>query len=372
MLLIFFIIITLFTIGIYISYSILCWYKAKQGKTHIKSPYLPSVTLLVCAYNEEAIISKKIDNIAKIDYPSSKLNVLFVNDNSTDQTRAIILDNLSKVPFKSEVIDNQSARGKINALNFIFPKITTEITVETDADSFLEPQAIRELVQNFSDPNVGGANGVIKILSTNSSGLAAKSEDLYRQFYNIWRCGESAMHSISICNGPIMAFRTSLVQDIKLDSMADDTELLFKIIRKGKRIVYDEASVAYECTPPKLSEQFSQKMRRSKGVFQVYLNNLDLLGKNIFGWIIYPFVFLQICILPYFIILGMLLYLGLAISNPFWLILFSVLFIPKLNTALINIIYTQLILALSPFHHTKAWKTMKSSREMLAKYDIDK
>ncbi len=365
-----FISLVLFTIVIYLAYTILCWVAAKGGKTHIKSPFFPYVTLLVCVYNEETVIGKKIDNIAKISYPPDKLKILFVNDNSTDQTRAIILDNRSKIPFEVEIIDSGFPRGKTNALNYVFSRITTEITIETDADSILEQESIRELVQNFSDKNVGGANGIVKILSPKSSKQTAQHENLYRYFYNLWRSGESVIHSISISNGPIMAFRTSLVQDVRLKSMADDTELLFEIIRKGYRVVYDKAAIAYECTPPKFSERLRQKMRRCKGIFQVYLKNIDLRGKNRFGRVIYPFVLMEICVLPYFVVLSMALYIWLAVVNPVWLLPLLILIVPKANTVLLNIIYTQLLMALCPFHRSGAWRTMKSSREMLARYDV--
>jgi biofilm PGA synthesis N-glycosyltransferase PgaC len=198
-----------------------------------------------------------------------------VNDNSTDQTKTIILNNCSKIPFETELIDTEFSRGKTNALNYAFPRITTEITVATDADSYLDPRSIRELVKNFYDQRVGGVNGIVKILSSESSEQTAQSESLYRWFYNLWRKGESDIHSISICNGPIIAFRTLLLKDVKIQSMADDTELVFEIIRKGKRVVYDDTAIAYECTPPRLLEQLSQKMRRCKGIFQVYFWNLS-------------------------------------------------------------------------------------------------
>ncbi|MFH1943103.1 MAG: glycosyltransferase [bacterium] len=350
-------------VGTYAGYTLLCRTAAQRGRTHVKSLYFSSVTLLICAYNEEAVLPKKMEDIAKIDYPEEKLKILFVNDNSTDRTRQVILEAIPESRFEMEVIDSEYPRGKTNALNYAYGRLSTEITFQTDADTFLHPQAVRELVQNFADPNVGGANGAIRIYSSKPEGQLARHEDLYRKFYDLWRKGESAIDSISICNGCIIAFRTALVRDVRLRSMADDTELLFEVIRKGKRVVYDDSALAYETIPTKASERFFQKMRRSKGLFQVYLRNIRLLGKGRFGRIIFPFVLAQICVIPYLFFVGTALYIWLSAMNPLWLLLLVGFFVPKLNTTLLNVGVTQLQLALSPFHRTGAWRMMKSSRD---------
>ena len=359
-------ILSAFFFAIYFFYTIICWGFAKKDRSHRKSSYFPSVTLLICAYNEELMIGKKIEDVAKIDYPKNKLKVLFVNDNSTDKTKSIILNSCAKIPFKNEVIDNGNSRGKINALNYTLPRISSEIIVLSDADCFQDSFAIRELAKNFADQNIGGVSGVIKVQCSNSTNqLTAKHESFYRQFYDLWRKGESVIQSISISNGTIMAFRTSLVQNMKIETLADDTEILFEIIRTGKRFVYDTDAIAYEITPTNISERFNQKIRRAKGIFQVYMKNLDLLGNGRFGKVIFPFVLLQICILPYFFVFGIIIYLWQVVSNPGWLILFIFLIIPKVNTVLFNLIFTQLQLALCPFYFKKTWKTMESSRKII-------
>ncbi|UCF94705.1 MAG: glycosyltransferase [Desulfobacterales bacterium] len=360
------------TVFVYSYFSALCGLALRRGLTHKREEILPTVTLIVCAYNEEAVILKKIENILQIDYPQERMNVWFVNDHSTDRTREIIAENIHQIPFAKKAFDNEFARGKTNALNYVFPKLESEVAIETDADSFLDPKSVRELVKNFADDNIGGANGVVKILSLEKGGQAAQHEGFYRTLYDFWRRGESAIDSISICNGPIMAFRTELVRDVQLRSMADDTELLFEIIRKNRRVVYDQNAIAYECTPANFNERIRQKMRRVKGVFQVYFRNLDLIGVGRFGRHIFPFVFLQICVIPYLVILGLSSFLILASLNPLLWLTFILMVIPKINTLLWNIISTQLIMALSPLHYKGgAWRTIRSSRQMLSDIDIE-
>lgn len=355
----------------YLGYTVLCACFSRKGITHDRKPVVPSVTLVICLYNEERIIEKKIENISRMDYPADRLDILFVNDHSSDRSREIIESLMPEIPFRSRVVDNDGPRGKPSALNRVLPGIETEITILTDADSFLEPQAIREIVQNFADPDVSGANGLIEVLPPGKTAVTHGYESLYRRFYNLWRKGESALDSITICNGPLMAFRSALLRGIHLSSMADDTEMLFHVLSKRKRMVYDASAVAFECTPTRFREQFSQKMRRSKGVVQVYWRNFFMLGRRRFGRLLFPFVFLQVCILPYLVLFGIVVYSAMVISDAFWLILLCFFMVPKLNKTIVFFLYTQVVMAVSPFHHRRAWKTMKSSRDALAHVEPD-
>lgn len=361
-----------FIFGIYFLYSLICWFYAKKGISHNKDSIYPSVTLLICAFNEADVILKKIENIIRIDYPKENLNILFVNDNSTDDTGTIIQENLSRIPFQADLINNALSRGKINALNYVFPKLNKDVTILTDADSLFESNSIKELVKNFYDSKVGGVSGVVRILSQEKTGTSVEHENLYRRFFDLWRKGESVVHSITISNGPIMAVRTSILKKQILDSLADDTELLFIVIKSGHRFVYEPDAVAYECTPSEIQERFSQKMRRAKGVFQVYVRNFNLMGKGRFGSVVFPFVFLQICVIPYVFILGSVFYFWLAVTEPVWFLALGFFFIPKIRSILNNIIFSQIQLAFSPFYKTGAWKTMKSSRKTLSQVDIEK
>ncbi|MBN2417634.1 glycosyltransferase [bacterium] len=359
------------TAAVTLGFTLFTFLLSRKAVTHTRGADLPDVTLLVCAYNEAEVIAKKVENIARTDYPPERLRVLFINDHSTDATRTILERTIGSLPFRAEVLDNEYERSKPNALNFAFSRIDTELIVETDADSLLERDAVRELVGNFADPRVGGANGEVRILSINEKGQMETDEQIYRRFYSIWRKGESRLHSISICNGPIVAFRTDLVRDVHLNSLADDTELLFHIIAKGFRFVYDDRAVAYECTPTTLSERFKQKIRRCKGVLQVYSRHLPLLVNGRYDWRIFLPALLQFMAVPYCVLAGTVLYGVLIAQSLWWALPLVLLLYPPFFAVMKNVWITHVIMAAAPFYVRSKWDVMSSSRDMLKQIDLE-
>ena len=214
---------------IFTSYTIIYFYYSKKPTNKFNKTYFPEVTLIIPFYNEEVILKKKIENTSKIKYPKGKLKVLFLNDHSNDRSIQIIKDNTKNFPFNFKIANNEKEQGKPNALNYIFPKIKTEITIITDADSLIKEDAIGILVQDFQSKGVGGVTAKLNILKPKGSKNTYNEEKTYRIFYDVWRKGESNLDSVSVCNGPLMAFRTKLIRGIKLSSTVDDTELVFEV-----------------------------------------------------------------------------------------------------------------------------------------------
>jgi len=348
------------------SYTGLYYYFSKKPTPIFKKKIFPTATLVIPFYNEEIVMKKKIEDISKISYPKNKLLVLFLNDHSDDNSINIIKKESKILPFKFKIVNNENKRGKSNALNYIFPKIKSEITIITDADSLIKEDAVENLVQYFQNKTIGGANAKLVILKPGQDSKTYKEEKDYRFFYDIWRHGESNISSISICNGPLMAFRSKLLEEIRLGSVVDDTELVFKVINKNFRVVYDSTSLVYEVTPLESVERTKQKMRRVRGLIEVYLKNLGMLGKGKFGSIVYPYALLTHVVAPYLILAISLIYLILIIKIPLIILLLLGFFIPKIGPFAYSFISTQIIMALSPFL-ARGWNTAKSSREELGR-----
>jgi len=163
-----------------------------------------------------------------------------------------------------------------------------------------------------------------------------------------------------------MAFRTGLLKDVVLKSEADDTELIFKITKKNFRVVYEPKAIAYETLPLAYYERTRQKMRRARGIIKIYLNNLDLIGKNKFGNIVYPYTLLTYVIAPYLVLLGTLIYITLLFKMPLFFLTLLFFLVPKIGPFSLSFILTQILMALSPFL-AKGWNTAKSSKEKLRK-----
>lgn len=360
------IILILIVALIFGSYTLLYLYYSNKKQKKQEENFYPKITLLIPFYNEEIIMKKKIEDTSKIKYPKNKLKVIFLNDHSTDNSIKIIKESTKKFPFSFKIVDNQGKQGKPNALNYIFPKIKSEITMITDADSLIKEDAIEKLAKDFSDKNVGGSNARLIIIEPKDSKLSYREESLYRKFYDIWRRGESNIHSISVCNGPLMAFRTDLIRKVKLDSCVDDTELIFEVIKNNFRVVYNPEAVVYEVSPLKPLERAKQKMRRIRGIMDVYLKNLKLIGKNKFGNIILPYALLTHVIAPYIVFLGVLMYFVLLFIVPYFFLSMLLFLIPKAGSFVLSFVSTQIIMAISPFF-AKGWNTAKTSREELSR-----
>lgn len=342
-------------------------YSFSKKKENPTSHFFPTITLIIPMYNEEKVIQEKIENTAHLDYPVDRLKIILLNDNSTDDSKSISLEAIEKNSLKATVRDNLGGKGKARALNWIFPSLDSEITVISDADALLKNDSLLHIVKNYSDLKVGGVTGKIITISDKSR-LSKAHEDSYRFYYDIWRRGESNIHSVSVCNGPLMSFRTALLKKITIDPdiYADDSDILFKIIRLGHRVLYDPQAKVFERVPLSIKGRMIQKMKRINGLRKVYMGNFDLLGKGVFGKIIYPYALLTHIISPIIILLIVLLYPLVIIQNYIYSILLILFLLPAIGEILLSFIITQLLMNFSFLIPTSgSWKPLEDARYSL-------
>jgi len=356
-----------FEIVLFSSYTLLMYIYSKREENGYQSQYLPAITLIIPMYNEEKVIEEKIKNTALLDYPNDKLDIILLNDHSTDLSKYLAQKAISNTQLNARVLDNQGGKGKARALNWVFPSLTSEVTIISDSDALLDEQALKQIVSNFTDPKVGGATGKIIIVSDKDR-ISKSQEDSYRFYFDIWRLGESKIDSVSVCNGPLMAFRTTLLRDIKIDPdiYADDSDLLFKVIRSGYRVIYDSHAIVYERVPLSTKGRIIQKMKRINGLRKVYLSNLNLIGKGSFGKIIYPYALLTHIVSPVVVLLLVILYPVAIIENPLYLALLLILVIPLIGRTMVSFIVTQLIMNFSFLVPTSgSWEAVEDARYTL-------
>ncbi len=357
-------ILAIFEIILFSSYTILMYTYSRKKEESPKNNHLPTVTLIIPMYNEEKVIKEKIENTAKLDYPPDKLKIILLDDHSTDKSNSISSEAIKQTSLNASVIENQGGKGKARALNWIFPSLKSEITIISDADALLKEDSLLQITKNFTEPDIGGATGKIVILSDKAR-ISKSQEDSYRFFYDIWRLGESNIHSVSVCNGPLMAFRTELLKKIKIDpdAYADDSDMLFKIIRSGYRVVYEPEAVVYERVPLSVKGRIIQKMKRINGLRRVYIKNLDLLGKGLFGTIIYPYALLTHIISPIIVLLLVLVYPLIILLNPLYLAFLIPFGIPKIGKTLLSFMITQFIMNFSFLVPTAgSWEAVEDAR----------
>jgi len=233
-----------------------------------------AVTIVVPAFNEEENIARKIEDLLALDYPRDKLEILVVDNSSTDRTREIA----SSYP----VTVLTSPRGKINAINEGARNARFDIIVETDADTLLEADAIKSLVTCFADSAVGAVGGKAIVEDTRSFYGGSKMK-YHEADWNL-RTLEGRLDSVISLDGKLMAFRKDLLPEIPADAVVDDLEINFRLRSQGYRSVIDDRAIVHEVGPQNLRAELRQIRRRVALTIPVLFQYIHMLLNPRYGW----------------------------------------------------------------------------------------
>ena len=219
---------------------------------------LPTVSLIVPAYDEEEVIAAKIADALGLDYPRERLQIVVASDGSTDATaeraRAARADLVLELP----------AGGKVAALNAAAKHATGEILAFSDANSCWAPDALRELVAPFADPKVGYVCGQVRFLDPGGGNL----EGAYWRYEMRVREMESAVAGVTACNGAIYAVRRGAYIPLA-PSGSHDLSFPFAFAKRGLRSLYAPAARAEEKMVPTLEGEFARKRRMMVGLWDI-------------------------------------------------------------------------------------------------------
>ena len=217
-----------------------------------KSDIEPTVTVIVPAHDEADVIEAKLENLLALDYPADRLAVLVASDASTDGMDELVLAAAEREPRIRLLACPRG--GKLAAMNRAVPETNGEIVAFTDANATWEPDALRKLVRNFADPDVGYVCGQLRLLAPDGS----NREGLYWR-YELWlRRSESAIGSITGGNGSIYAVRRS---DYVTHRFGHDLGLPDAMVKRGRRAVFEPEALAWEQPPPELEDEYGRKVR---------------------------------------------------------------------------------------------------------------
>ena len=265
--------------------------------------YLPRVSIVIPTRNEETIIEKRLKNIINMEYPSQRLEVIFVDD-SDDRTPDIIRTYKSRHPYVKLL--KQKKPGFNNALNQGYSAATGDIVIKSDCDAFPFPDALRKIVANFADNNIGAVSGVCYFDSQNK----LKMEKLFRGIQTRMKQTEAYFHSALIFNGGFGAYRKHLIPALPEELTADDSELVINVVKKGYRAIIDPSVRVIFPSPENFFERRKQLDRRAGGVIRVILKNIRMLfnpryGK--FGLITMPIEFFILVVAPILVLVDLIL-----------------------------------------------------------------
>jgi cellulose synthase/poly-beta-1,6-N-acetylglucosamine synthase-like glycosyltransferase len=303
----------------YAIYPIAVWVFARAFGSRWSAPVetadrdLPSVSLLIAAYNEQAVIGERIDNALKLDYPSSKFEVVIASDGSSDGTNAIVRGYTDP---RVRLLEYPTRTGKASVLNAAFRELRGDIVVLSDANTNTDPAAVRKLVRWFQSPEVGAVCGRL-VLTDPVTG--SNVDGLYWKYETFLKHCESRLGALLGANGAIYAIRRELFAGIRRNTLIDDFVIpLLTRLRTGCSIEYDPEAVAYEETPQAIGSEFKRRARIGTGGFQSLPVLWPLLNPSR-GWIAFTYFSHKIArwLCPFFLIGAFASSLLLANRHPY-------------------------------------------------------
>jgi cellulose synthase/poly-beta-1,6-N-acetylglucosamine synthase-like glycosyltransferase len=214
------------------------------------------VTVLIPAYNEAQNIAATIQNKFEQDYPSDRLEIIVISDSSTDDTDNIVREFVSK---KLRLIRRERREGKAAALNEGVRYASGEILVFSDANSLFARDAIRRMMENFADPEIGYVTGNLAY-RLRTAGVAGNGCSAYIKYENAMRLLETRAGSIIGVNGGVDAIRRELYTDVP-QQLITDFVLPLHVISTKHRVVYDERVHSFEVANTKLGSEFRMRIR---------------------------------------------------------------------------------------------------------------
>ncbi|WP_417873790.1 glycosyltransferase family 2 protein [Xanthomarina gelatinilytica] len=242
-------------------------------RQQLQKSYEPSVTLVIPCFNEEDyILDKALDSLS-LDYPKSKLSILFITDGSTDRSVEI----LQKVE-GVEVIHEEKRGGKAAAENRAMKFVKTPIVIFCDANTMLNKQCIREMVKHYQNDTVGGVSGEKRISMESQSNVSGAGEGMYWKYESLLKRLDSELYSVVGAAGELISFRSNLVQDLEEDTILDDFVQSLRICEKGYKIVYEPKAYAVETGSENVTEELKRKIRIAAGGWQAMFRLRSLLN----------------------------------------------------------------------------------------------
>jgi cellulose synthase/poly-beta-1,6-N-acetylglucosamine synthase-like glycosyltransferase len=242
----------------------------------------PMVTIVIAAFNEEEAIGATIENKLALDYPREKLEILVISDGSTDRTDAIVGSFAER---NVRLLRQEPRAGKTSALNMAVPQARGEIIVFSDANSIYAPDALRKLVANFSDPEVGYVTG--RMIYANPDGTTiGEGCSAYMRYENWLRETETRLGSVVGVDGGIDAMRKGIYCPMNPDQLPDFVQPL-KVVEQGYRVVYEPEALLWESSLKEAGDEYRMRVRVSLRAFWALFDMRKLLTTwrdPLFAW----------------------------------------------------------------------------------------
>jgi cellulose synthase/poly-beta-1,6-N-acetylglucosamine synthase-like glycosyltransferase len=244
-------------------YPLLALLASRRRGQRRDADFVPSVTLIVPAYNEEKVLAAKLDNCLAIDYPSDRIEIVVASDGSSDATCEIARRYADR---GVRLLAFPRRRGKASVLNDAVAAAAGDVLCLCDANVMFRPDALGRLVGWLADERIGAACGDVRLASDESD--FGKGEGLYYQIERGIQVGESRIGSIMGVDGGMYVVRKELYRTLPPDTILDDFVISIDVVRVGRRVLYDPEAIATENGTPSSRQEFRRRVRVAAGAVQ--------------------------------------------------------------------------------------------------------
>jgi cellulose synthase/poly-beta-1,6-N-acetylglucosamine synthase-like glycosyltransferase len=240
---------------------------------------LPTVSILIPVYNEEKTIAGTINSVLNLDYPKDKIEIIVLNDGSTDNTERIARS------FKEIKVITKPNSGKADSLNYGINIAKNEFIAAVDADCYHEKDALLKVINCFKeDPNIEAVTSAVRV--KNQEKLLGKLQFIEYTLISWARKLLEFINSVYVTPGPLSVYRKSTLKKLggfDKNNMTEDIELAWRILRNNHKIKMCLSAKVYTVVPEKFSKWWHQRLRWDIGGLQTFSKHKDTLGKTKYG-----------------------------------------------------------------------------------------
>lgn len=224
----------------------------------------PSVTVIVAAHNEEAVIERRLENLLALDYPPEKLELVVASDASSDRTNELVEAVSAREP-RVRLLDCPRG-GKVAAQDRAVRETAGEVVAFSDANATWAPDALRRLVANLADPEVAYVCGQLRL----EDAAGGNREGVYWRYELKLREAESRLGSITGGNGSIYALDRADYVEVD-PRWGHDLAFPYRMVQQGRRAVYEPAAHAFEKPTPSNETEYRRKVRMFEHCWEITL-----------------------------------------------------------------------------------------------------
>jgi biofilm PGA synthesis N-glycosyltransferase PgaC len=312
-------------------------HKGLEEKIRGNPNYRPLVSILVPAYNEEAVISRTLESLVNLKY--EKKEILVIDDGSTDKT-ALIASSYKQHGVK---ILRKVNGGKASALNYGLVFAKGEIVITVDADTMVTRGAVDEVVKIMSSPEIVAVSGNIRVLN-NKSFLTRLQELEYLVNINIVRRALDLFGAVMVVPGAFGAFKKCAIENTgnyDKDTLTEDFDLTIKVLKAYGAVGASSTATAFTEVPASTKALYKQRLRWTMGIYQVMFKHRDAFSNARYGYlqkIVFPLLLLSF-IMPFagFVALAAGIVLILSGGLKIFLEMIAIFFLVQLFVVLLSI-----------------------------------